>query len=321
MNAENVKWQVNLAVRRSNLPPAARLIMFVLSDRADAKTGVIPDKHSPSLAELAEDTGYGESTVKTQLLDLERLGWVTRLRPDASQRARHISTRYRIQVGDAGERREPAKRKPRARSGPSQKGPEGQEMAPETESEGQEMAHRGPGVNDSRARSWPSYIEDDDLTIVNDQKPPADQAAEGTAPAKPKRKRKPREPKPPNPVAEAAQELTVAFFEHHRADNMQPFVAIRGIVKTALERGVPRNVLAFALDNLANAGVGISGHTLTSELGRMRAESQPGTSRTAGRFPSRSNDQHLADEMAWALQLEAEEAARQEPNPWEEIAA
>lgn len=187
MSAENLKWRVNRAVRKSNLPPPARLIMFVLSDMADAKTGVIPEKKTPSLPELAEDTGHGESTVKAQLLELERLGWVIRTRPTAGQRARHVSTGYRIQVGDAGEKREPPKRKPRARSKPSndttegqeQALAEGQEMAPESESEGQELADRGPGDSSPRARRWPSYLKDDDQYDLDDLSATADAATRG----------------------------------------------------------------------------------------------------------------------------------------------
>ena len=152
MSAENVKWRVNMAVRNSNLPSTARLVMLVLSDRADAKTGVIPERHSPSLADLAHDTDLGESTVKTQLGILEELGWVIRSRPDKKLQGRYASTKYQIRVGDPGKERTPHKR---ARSKPSQQPQEGQEMtdsegqeqAISENQEGQEQAPRGPGAS------------------------------------------------------------------------------------------------------------------------------------------------------------------------------
>lgn len=208
MSAENVKWRVNMAVRRSNLPPAARLIMLVLSDMADAKTGVIPDRHSPSLADLARDTGHGESTVKAQLLILEQLGWVVRSRPDKRAQGRYASTGYRLQVGAKGEERTPHKR---ARSKPSQEAEEGQEQAhsggqeqaTSDHQEGQEQAPRGPGDSSERARSKPPYIEDDDLTIVNN--PSLGSNADASAPKKDgkRRTRKPKAEPPPRPDVEA----------------------------------------------------------------------------------------------------------------------
>jgi hypothetical protein len=163
--AEGLKWRVNNAVRASRLMPApARLIMLTLSDRADAKTSEIPETHTPSLAELAQETDLGESTVKRHLGALEKYGWVARTRPSAGERARHKSTGYRLALGSEGatgpegpewaiEKSDsraqsgPSKRKPRAQSGPT----EGPERAP------------------ARAQSGPSYIEANDLNDPDDQ--------------------------------------------------------------------------------------------------------------------------------------------------------
>lgn len=207
MSADNVKWQVNMGVRRSNLPPAARLIMFVLSDMADAKTGIIPDRKTPSLTDLAEQTGHGESTVKAQLNLLEELGWVMRSRPDKKAQGRYASTSYRLQVGSKGEERTPHKR---ARSKPSdepQEGQdltvsEGQEQAPSDAQEGQEQAPRGPGDSSERARSKPPYIKDDDPYDHYD--PSLGPNADASAPRS-GRKRAPKkktEPEP-HPLADA----------------------------------------------------------------------------------------------------------------------
>lgn len=329
MSAENVKWRVNMAVRASNLPPAARLIMFVLSDMADAKTGMIPHKRSPSLADLARETGHGESTVKAQLACLEESGWVRRSRPTGGERARHVPTYYQLQVGSAGEERAPLKRKPRARSKPSGEGSEGQELAIGegqdialgNESEGQELADRGPGASYSRARSKPSYIEDDDLDDQDDLKASAGAPAEGGAEAKPKRARKPRAAKP-KPKAESdpaiaerrqlAEEIVRWWWnelEIKPAGKNAWFAAVATIESLLKVGWVPRDVASA----LRAAGKPVTIARLEIELGK-HAKPPPGAAKG-------SNDQHLADEMEWARQQEAEEAAHQESNAWDEDAA
>lgn len=207
MSAENVKWRVNRAVRKSNLPPTARLIMWTLSDMADAKTGVIPqDKRKLSLTVLAEETGLGESTVKTQLANLEQLGWVIRTRPDLKARGHYATTAYRIQAGDAGDERQKFTRE-KARSKPSADVGEGQDVAPSDESqdlgEGQEQAPRGPGAIHLGARSKPSYIEEDDQDDQDDPflGPNADASAPSTGPKK--RTGKPKAEAPPRPDVDA----------------------------------------------------------------------------------------------------------------------
>lgn len=94
-----MKWRVNRAVKRSTLPPPSRLVMFVLSDRADAKTAVIPDEHTPLQSELAEETGLGIATVKRHLEALESDGWIIRDVPSEQGRARGERTRYRLAIG------------------------------------------------------------------------------------------------------------------------------------------------------------------------------------------------------------------------------
>ncbi len=204
-----------MGVRRSNLPPPARLIMWTLSDMADARTGVIPqDKRKLSLTVLAEETGLGKSTVKTQLANLERLGWVIRTRPDAKARGHYATTGYRIQAGNAGGERPKFTRekdggKPSDDVGEGQDvAPiEGQEQAPSNDSqdlgEGHEQAPRGPGASHSGARSKPSYIEEDDQDDQDDLflGPNADASAPRSAPKK--RTRKPKTGPPPRADVEA----------------------------------------------------------------------------------------------------------------------
>lgn len=325
MSAENVKWQVNMAVRRSNLPPAARLVMFVLSDRADAKTGIIPDKHVPSLTDLADDTGHGESTVKSQLNVLEALGWVIRSRPDKKAQGRYASTGYRIQVGSPGEERTPHKR---ARSKPSdevQEGPdlahsEGQEQAPSDAQEGQEQAPRGPGDSSERARSKPPYIKDDDPYDQYDLKASAtgaDSASEEKPESKPKRKPRAAKPKPPPDPADAerrqlAEEIIRWWWNglEIKPAGKNAWFASVATIEALLKVGYePRDVA----NALRAAGKPVTIARLEIELEKHNR--RPGAARPA------SNDQYLAAEMEWALQMEAEEAARQQADAWEGISA
>ena len=102
-----MKWRVNDAVTRSTLPPPSRLVMFVLSNRADSKTAAIPDQRTPSLADLAKESGLSEATVKRHLASLEATGWVQVQRPTAEQMARHVSNRYALAIGSGGSERAP----------------------------------------------------------------------------------------------------------------------------------------------------------------------------------------------------------------------
>jgi len=337
VSAENVKWRVNRAVRSSNLPAPARLIMLTLSDMADAKTGVIPERNAPSIRQLAEETDLGESTVRVQLASLEELGWIIRSRPDAQQQARHISTGYRLQVGAAGEKRAPVKRKPRVKkespetsSGVQDVDPAGvqemdpgalQEMDPETESGVQEIAVRGTGDSGSGSISCTPYIKDDDPYDPYDLFAADAAPAGGVEPPEPKPRkrsgatRKAAKPKTPDPLGDIAQELTVAFIEAHGKTNAQPFPAIRGVVKATLARNVPRDVLAAAMDAVASNGFPISGATLTVELNRMwKAANGQDTSRRPG-----AADRIMADAREREQRYLAEEAAKSgnTPNPFE----
>lgn len=96
------KWEINVAVRTSGLPAPSRLIILILSDLADANTGVIPDDRTPSLRELAEWTGLGKGPIATHLNLLEERGWVIRVVPPIDlARREHARTKYSLAVGNA----------------------------------------------------------------------------------------------------------------------------------------------------------------------------------------------------------------------------
>jgi MarR family len=92
------RWDVERAVMASELPPSARLAMFVLLAKTDSKTAVIPAEHTPSLTVLAGATGLDRSTIARTLRQLERDDWVSRQRPPVEQSRRGARTRYRLTV-------------------------------------------------------------------------------------------------------------------------------------------------------------------------------------------------------------------------------
>lgn len=93
------RWEVTKALRVSELPAPARLVMFVLSDVAEVGTAEIPAQRSPSLSVLAKETGLDESTVKRHLCRLEADGWVVRDRPEQKAAQQNYErTRYRLLV-------------------------------------------------------------------------------------------------------------------------------------------------------------------------------------------------------------------------------
>ena len=107
------KWSVVNAVKGSNLPPPARLIMMMLLDAADADTCRIPGEYTPSLTQLSGWTGLGRSTVARVLNGLESAGWVRRHRPTVeAARSQGARTQYRLCVGsdpESGAEKRPRK--------------------------------------------------------------------------------------------------------------------------------------------------------------------------------------------------------------------
>lgn len=101
--------------------------------------------------------------------------------------------------------------------------------------------------------------------------PPSEQPTLDGAPAAdadkprgtPKKKRDSSKHKP-------ADDLAAAFWERHKANTAQSFIAVRGIVRTALANGLDRDDVARALDQLAREGRAISGGTLQTALQQIR---------------------------------------------------
>lgn len=91
------RWEVERAIRASELPPLARLVALSLLTRADAASATIPAEYSPSLNTIAADTGLNRASVKRHLNVLESAGWISRSR-STNAAADHQPTRYRLGV-------------------------------------------------------------------------------------------------------------------------------------------------------------------------------------------------------------------------------
>lgn len=120
------KWEVNRAVRGSDLPPPSRLIMLTLSDIAEAGTAEVPVRRTPSLRVLATETGLDEATVKRHLAKLDAAGWLKRTVPSVEASRRGERTRYQllIPIGQGAEDAHPDE------AGRTECPPQGAEDAP-----------------------------------------------------------------------------------------------------------------------------------------------------------------------------------------------
>lgn len=72
-----------------------------------------------------------------------------------------------------------------------------------------------------------------------------------------------------------ADKLANAFWKRHGKGRAQPYLAVRGVIRTAIGNGVERNELARALDRVAREGRPISGATLDIALTAVRRPNAP----------------------------------------------
>lgn len=93
------RWEVETALMWSNIRPMGRLLVLAIATKANAKTGVVADEHTPSLRTLSAMTGLAKSVLPGHLTYLSNLGW---LKVDIAPRAsRYERNRYTIMVGNA----------------------------------------------------------------------------------------------------------------------------------------------------------------------------------------------------------------------------
>ena len=91
---------------------------------------------------------------------------------------------------------------------------------------------------------------------------------------------------------EIADALTDAFWELHKGATAQSYITIRGIVRTAIANGLPRNDVARALDKLAREQRSISGGAITNTLRDLNGTQQAtGTMRGGARQELLSHDE------------------------------
>jgi hypothetical protein len=313
---KNLKWQVNEAIMDSELPPPARLLMLVFSDLADAETGQIPEerKDGTSIKELARRTGLNAATVKRHKRDLVALGWLKYDMPDARQQSTHGTGDYTIAAG----------RNPEAQSAPSagahkEPPPEAHSAPPNHEPVAHCAPPGGAQCATPEAQSAPPIKGIPTPTSTTDLQASATGADEPGGDVPPKPKRKPRTAKPrasPDPAIAERRQLAEEIVRWWWND-----LAIKPAGKNAWFASVA------TIEALLKVG-----YEPRDVAGALRAAGKPATIARLeielerhGRRPSgagpKSNDQHLADEMEWARQLEAEEAARQQPDTWNEDAA
>lgn len=282
--ADGMKWRVNNAVTRSTLPPFARLIMFVLSNRADTRTAVIPDEHTPSLSTIADESGLGLATVKRHLNILEADGWVRRERPTDEERVRGVRTRYRLAIGSA---KSTAHSEPRstAQSEPSEASEHGSQRAVPGLTESLGTAQAEPRHGSQRAQSTAQSEPSTYIPIVSDL---SDQLRGADAPGDDGSNALFGAPPKPESEGQRVNRLARTYTDRVKLSNFQ---AVAAIVRTAVritdDEGSPRygdQALTAALSALADEG-----RTVTANALRFALDGPPRASpRANGHQPYRN---------------------------------
>ena len=99
------RFEFERAIKRSDLPPLARLIALVIASWADADTGSIAHKNQPAQSVLLEATGMSKGSFLTHRKTLLDAGWVKCDSPDrVKAQTEHAQNVYSIHIpgGKAG---------------------------------------------------------------------------------------------------------------------------------------------------------------------------------------------------------------------------
>ena len=192
MARKNLKWQVHEAVMDSELPPPARLLMFVFADLADAETGEVPEerKEGTSIKELARRSGLSKATVKRHKRDLVALGWLKYDVPDNAQQSSHETGDYTIAVGCNPEPSPEAHKEP-----PTEAQGEPPNDAKRVDPEAQSVPGGGAQRATGEAQGEPPI---EGTTNTNKNTTSLGPNADASAPSR-RRKRAPKKPKPDAP--------------------------------------------------------------------------------------------------------------------------
>lgn len=243
---------MNWVWKHSRSRHGARLVLLAIADCINEDRP--QDSAWPSVAELAAKTALKERAVRAAITELAVLGEI-KVEYNAGPKG---CNRYRVITATP------------AKNAGVQK-LQGAESAPLQNLQGDansQVNGRDPADSAPPAKSAP---------LQKTTATPAENAP-GT-----RRNRKGSSPtektRPPKHVV--ADDLTDAFWERHKASQAQSFLAVRGIVRTAISNGLSRNEVAHALDFLAREGTAISGGSITNALKAIRsrrsANGQPGS--------------------------------------------
>jgi hypothetical protein len=95
------RFEFERAIRRSDLPPLARLIALTIATWADAESGVIPRANQPAQSVLLEATGMSKSSFLAHRKTLLDGGWLRCASPDKIKAQKeHAQNVYSIHIPD-----------------------------------------------------------------------------------------------------------------------------------------------------------------------------------------------------------------------------
>lgn len=95
------RFEFERAIRRSGLPPLARLLALVIATWADAETGRIAGRNQPAQSVLMSATGMSKSAFLSHRKTLLEQGWLKCLSPDPIKAQKeHAQNVYSIHIPD-----------------------------------------------------------------------------------------------------------------------------------------------------------------------------------------------------------------------------
>jgi hypothetical protein len=95
------RFEFERAIRRSGLPPLARLLALVIATWADADSGAIARKNQPAQSVLLEATGMSKSAFLSHRKTLLDAGWLRCVAPDKIKaQKQHARNAYSIHIPD-----------------------------------------------------------------------------------------------------------------------------------------------------------------------------------------------------------------------------
>lgn len=284
-------WQVNEAVRKSlTMPAPSRLIMLTLSDIADSGTAETPPHRTPSLAQLAAETGLGLATVKRHLALLEGSGWIERISPTDAERVRRVRTRYRLLIPQGPERalsqgsdraQYTAQGEPEPDFEQTDEPPTGLTVSPDTaHSDTEQGSERATDT----AQSGPSYDALGDGSDHQEPQPPRTRGSRKRKPSKPD-----TEPDPETAARDKLAREVVAWWWDQLAikpAGKQAWHASVRIVSNLLAVGHEAKAVATAARAI---GAPLTTPRMEIELGRMRTTAAAAN----GRPEDLGGDEHM----------------------------